>query len=555
MPLRRSLALILVAALAGPAFAAPVDELLRVAPPDAAFVLVVKDARTHVANLQKSPFAASFRASPLGRQVLESGDLKKLREAIDHICTQTQTPPRAFLDEVLGDAVVFALYPEAGGQERSILLLRPSNPALLDQFVEKLNTLQKASGELESVKSSSHGGGTITERKKTAGGSEFYASRNGSFAFSSSESEIKAFLDRDSAREKRPAFNESISRLGLDSAAAVLLVNPRALDSELDAKIAGGKPSEQAFLQWFTGYWKKLDAAALYLKLDADAEIGLALRPREGESLFAPVAASHLWSSIPDDALLAVAGRQKLSDLLDSLGQLIPEDGLRALRAVVEQSLAPIIGKDKLPVVVDALGPNWALWIEPPSTGFLPATVFAIEVQTAGAKGDEAQRALGGAMQYLFQTAQVIHNTRRADQIELVVEEDGGATIRSLRGDKSFPAGVQPAFAIKDGYLLLASDPSAIRRFRKPAAPKESVDVPLARFSASALRKYLQAHGPALAEYASAHSGKPASEVRSWLTAVAEMFEPIDRVDVVSRSSGSGVHLALRLTTSKPLKP
>jgi len=140
---------------------------------------------------------------------------------------------------------------------------------------------------------------------------------------------------------RRPAFVDALARLGVESAAAALLVNPRALDAEMQAKIAEGKPAEQAFLTWFAAKWKQIDAAALFLNLDKNAEVGLAIRPRDGERLLGPVAASRLWSSIPDDALVAFAGQQKLSELVDSIHQLLPEEGRRAIKAVVDQALVP----------------------------------------------------------------------------------------------------------------------------------------------------------------------------------------------------------------------
>jgi len=559
MDLLRSLSLVLFVAFARPVVAGPAEDLLRVAPPDAAFVFVVRDASTHVANLRNSPFAESLARTPLGQRVLESPDLRKLRAAITFVSAQTDTPATSFLTDILGQALVFAMHPSPENdprKERAILLVRPAKPEVLDRFVERLNALQIANGEITEVSARTHRGEGYSERRKSTGTSEFYASRRGTFAFTTSEDELRAFLERDRTVEKSTAFVDSISRLGVESAAVVLLLNPRALDVEMAAKVAAGKPSEKAFLEWFATYWKKLDSAALYLRLDKNAELGLSLRARPGETLLGSSPPSALWSSIPEDALLACAGRQQLSELVNSIDAVLPPDGRRALRSVVEQTLAPVIGKDKLPLVVDSVGPNWAFWFEGPrNEGVLPVAIFALEVQSDGPKATEAMRALLGAMQYLFQTIRVMHNARRMEQIDFVEETQGDLLIRSLVGEKTFPPHVRPSFGLKDGYLLIASNADAIRSFRKPIEKAEGGDVPLARFSVTALRSYLRSKGAALSAILAEQSGSTAANVERALGEMSDSLEPFDRLELLTRTTGATQQLALRLTTSKPLKP
>ena len=547
---RRSICAVgLLAMLAMPAVAAPVDELLHAAPPDAAFVLVLRDARGHITDMRKSPFAATFPDTPLGQRLLESPEVKKLRAAIHFVATQTDTPADSLFDDVLGDGVVFAVRKDSK-QERSILLIRPAKPEVLDRFFEKLNALQVKSGEITAVTSHSHQGKTYTERPKARGRSDYYASRQGTFAFSSSEDEIRDFLDREPADKPSP-FAVSLRELQLESAAAVMLIQPRVLDAEIQAKLSTGTPAEQAFLGWFESTWKKLDSVALYLRLTRDAELGIAVRVREGESRLAPTVASELWTSIPEDAFFAMAGRQTLSELVNAIHAMLPANGRQAVRGVVEQTVVPIVGKDKLPMVVDAIGPNWAMWFEPPGgEGFLPATVFAVEVQATNAA---AGRTIERALQYVFQTVRVMHNARGGASLELVDEKDGAAVIHSLVGDV-FPPGVRPSFAMKEGYLLISSDAGAIRRFRKPTVPAATPEVPLARFHATALRAYLNAQGPRLARFVAERSGASAAEMDERIKQMSGLLESLDRVDVIARTTGPTIHVAVRLVPTKPLK-
>src|SRR5437762_14389944 len=88
--------------------AAPRDELLRLAPPDAALVVVVQNAREHIKNLAESPFAAWFPSTQLGKQLLGSADFRKTREAGAMIFGQIGVTPDDVFGDILGDAAAFA---------------------------------------------------------------------------------------------------------------------------------------------------------------------------------------------------------------------------------------------------------------------------------------------------------------------------------------------------------------------------------------------------------------------------------------------------------------
>src|SRR5262249_33758248 len=153
---------------------------------------------------------------------------------------------------------------------------RPRKPDLLAKVVDRLNELQTNSKELKALVTHKHEGETYYERQKPEGPSDFYCFRDGVFAFSASESEIKAVIDRDktSAKDKIPELVARMTKLGVADAAAVLLVNPRPLDAELAAKVKNAKPEEKGFLTKFAEVWSATEAAALYFSLDTGAEAG-----------------------------------------------------------------------------------------------------------------------------------------------------------------------------------------------------------------------------------------------------------------------------------------
>lgn len=556
-----------LALAASPAFAGPRDELLRVAPPDAALVVVVQNAREHVRNVAASPFIEWFPTSALGKQLAAVGNLKHAREFIGPVFHALGTTPEELLNDVVGDAVAFAFTPAPPSDpkgERAVLLVRPKKPETLAKLIDRLNDTQKSNGELKAVVRKEHRGAEYFERQKP-GGSDFYCFRGGVFAFSGTEPDILGVIDRDAAAGvKPPELAARLTKLGVADAFAVALINPRSLDAEVKAKVSRAKPDEKPFLDHFQEVWLALDSAAVYLALGTDLEAGLSLRfhpdalpPGAKARLTGPRTRPEVWAAIPENALFAVAGRFKVSELIDTIGSLVPGDGPNPLKAAVEQFLGPVFGKAKLPQVLDALGPNWAVWAEPPpeNGGFLPVAVVAVQIDTAGPKGKETARAIVHAVGFGFDAARVAYNAGHADQIESVETEDGGAVITSLANDKVFPPGFRPSFAYKGGYLVVATSPDAIKRFREPKpGPGKSEESPLLRFSGAGTRAYLQKHREPLAKFLSATGHGDEKQLLKQIDQAATVLELLDRVEVVTRGDADGVRIALRAKLAKGLK-
>lgn len=565
---RFALAAVVALAAAGSAAAAPRDEALRLAPPDAALVLLVQNARDHVAAVAASPFAEWFPTSALGKQLGAVGDLRSTLKFLTPVLDELGTTPDELLNDVLGDAVVFAFSPAPPGKptdERAVILVRPRKPETLARIVERVNAAQMKAGELKGVAKKTHAGEQYFERQKPLGPSEFYCFRGGVFAFSSTEADITAVIDRDKAapRDGGGGLTERLEHLGVAHALAVLLINPRQLDAEFDAQVAAAKPDDRVILERFREVWKATEAAAVYLALDRELEIGVSVRfdarvmPAWARGWLAgPKTPSALWAAVPDDALAAVGGRFKAAELLELVLAVLPEDGKKALSAAVADTLGPIVGKDKLPLVLEALGPDWAVWAEPPrGDGFLPVVVAAVRVNGDGPDGKATSKAIGQAVEYGFFTFRVAYNAGHKDQIELREEQDGTTTIVTLVNDAGFPSGFRPSFALKGGYLLVTTDPDAIRRFRPPSAePKAGGEVLVARFNGAATRAHLKQHGPRLAKFLAGLGQGDEKEMAALLEQLAVVLEPVDRVEVVTRSDESSLRVAVRVKLVKPLK-
>lgn len=570
MKTRLALTLALALTLSLPATAAPPrDEALRLAPDDFALVAVVQNLRDHATAVGQSQFAEWFPTTSLGKQLLGGASFKQIIDSATPIFGALGITPSDLLNDIIGDAAVFAFTPGAPNDpngERSVIVVRPRKPDVLAKVVERLNALQTQSKELKALVPHKHAGETYFERQKPNGPSDFYCFRDSVFAFSASDAEIKAVIDRDKSlpKDKPPVLLARLSKLGVADAAAVLLVNPRPLDAELAAKVKSAKPDEKPFLTKFAEVWSAAEAVAVYFQLDTGAELGVSVQfdpaklPASTRSwLVGERTRSAVWSAIPNDALFAIGGRVKANDLLDFIGSLSAGDGKPAVREQIAQALGPLIGKDKLPLVLDAIGPDWGVWIEPPPKGMkdaVPVVVGAVKVQPDGAKGAEAANALVQSLGHGFMLARIAYNREHKDQLELREEKDGDAVIKSLVGD-GLPAGFRPSFALKGGYLLVSTSPDAIKRFQPPTGEmKPGGDVPFARFNATAARDYLKSHGSALAKLLSATGAGDAASLEQQLAMLAQVLEPVDRVELLANGDATGVKLSFRVKPTKPLK-
>jgi hypothetical protein len=564
---RATLALALALTFTLPATAAPRDEALRLAPDNFALVAVVQNLRDHTTALSESPFASWFPTTALGKQLLAGADFKKITDSATPIFGALGVTPTDLLHDIVGDAAVFAFTPAPDNDptgERSVIILRPRKPDVLAKVIDRLNDIQTTSKELKALVEHKHAGETYHERQKPNGPSDFYCFRDGVFAFSSSEAEIKAVIDRDKSapKDKPPALVTRMTKLGVADAAVVLLVNPRPLDAELASKVKNAKPDEKAFLTKFAEVWAAADSVALYFQLNTGAELGLSVQfdpaklPANAKSwLVGDRTPSAVWAAIPDDAIAAVAGRVKPNDLLDFLAALNAGDA-PGVRETLEQAVGPLIGKDKLPMVLDALGPDWGVWVQPPAKGMkdaVPAVVVAIRVQSDSPKGAEAAKALVQSLDSGFVLARFAYNSKHKDQLELREEKDGDVVIKSLAGD-GFPAGFRPSFALKGGYLLVSTSPEAIKSFKPAATEPKPGEVPFARFNASAARGYLSSHSAPLAKLLSAAGVGDAPGLEQQLGMLAQALEPVDRVELVARGDATGVKLSLRVKTAKSLQ-
>src|SRR5207245_6085374 len=122
--------------------------------------------------------------------------------------------------------------------------------------------------------------------------------------------------------------------------------------------------------------------------------------------------------------------------------------------------------------------------------------------------------------------------------------------VKYLVNDESFPPGLRPAFALKDGYLVLATSPEAIRRFR--GTPSETSarpigEVPLLRLSLSGWCQFLRERGEPRLDYAAAKNQVSKEEASRRLDHLLVVLQLFDRVELKQHSEPGLVTLTLRV--------
>jgi hypothetical protein len=564
----RLLLLVLLAGLPARAADRPADTLLKLVPADAAVVVVVRDLRGHTTRLAESPFAAWFARSPLGKHLGGDDGLKKLAETQNVLAGMLGVTAEQLRDDVLGDAVVFAFTPgppDKPEADRSLLLIKPKTPAVLAGMLAKIDQVQVAGGELSAVTLRTHAGKTYTRREKKAGGAEFHTLIDGVFAFSGDEAAVTGVLDRLVAPPASTPAATSLAKLNAGQSLITVWLAPRAFDAAFAAKASSATtPHDRHGPTVAASIWKGLTDAAVLLDLDEDLKLTLVARfdPATLPAAIRPFALpalgpNALASVVPDSAVLAVLGKVKADPFLALADTLTPPTVTPRPREQLDRDLGPIVGKDKLPAVLEALGPDWGFWAVAPEKGggWAPEWTLAVKVGPGKPGQTDPVKAILAAADAAAQFIRVGYNQAHADQIELREETVGGVTVKSLANPIKFPAGFRPAYAMKGGYFVVASSPEVVGKFQSPseaATPAEADAV--VKLSASRLRSYLSEHKEAVAAAYAEFAGKSVAEVRSTLDQLLAVLEPFDAADVRLTSKDNVTRLTLRLKTVKPLK-
>ena len=491
----RFLALLAISCFAGSLVAHPADEVLLHVPPGTAVCIVVRDLSGRMKQLADSPFASWFFRSAIGKKLLDAIDLNNAGEFELTLKHQFGLSTEDLVHDVFGDAVVFAYTP--GTPERALIILKPRKPDVAAKFLAKLDDLQKQAGELESVNAESHRGITYTSRKKKEGVSEAYLLRDGILAFASDEASLKSYLDFRVERSAPAGVATSLAKLNVGDSFATVWFDPRSFDAAFAEKRKLAEGSDRATIETIASIWSAVDHFAIHADLTDKLHVRASAMLNEsklpgimaGLLPFAP-GQSPLWNAIPTDALVAVAGRFAVALLLSKADELSKVAGQPPLTKGMKNDLGPLVGKDKLAAVIEALGPDWGLWLNAPETtdAWTPDWTFALRVRSDPTGKIDTAKSLLEGVDAAAQLARLAYNSSHADQLELNDDTVAGIRVRSFAGQK-LPTGMRPSFAVKVGYFVFASSAERIAKFEAPTTTAGTAkESPLIRISSTGLR-------------------------------------------------------------------
>lgn len=551
--------------------ASPRDALLRFVPENTAFCVVLQELRSHWAALRDSPFAEQFRRSSLAEAAWGSEERQKLERAEKHLQMIGLDWARV-RDELLGDAIVFAFRPGPPGkpeQDQGLFLLHAQNAKVLADLIDQFNDLETKAEVLKNIEERQYNGVTYLRRVSTRSVT-YYLVRGPILVLTGQEGILRQALDQEQAlaREAEPLLVRQLKQMSADRALLALWVNPRAFDAAMAARATQAAPAERAAATTMAACWTAVEGLVLSLHLERELSLVLAVRGRS-EQLPAPARVflaqasrtSELWRLLPEDPLLALTGRIDLSALFDTLGEFLSPKGRQSLQSEVNRTLGATIGRNFIKEILPHLGPDLGLCLIATAEHekeWLPRVLLALRV----AEGDPvapADKAILEVVQLLVRVLILAHNTHQAGPtIELKKRLVEKQEIWVVSGNGVFPPGVQPAFALRNGYLVLASSPEVIERLAQSSPgslPASTRGIPvLLRVSFKAWHAFLTDRRSELIDAMTASKELARSEAAKRIDGVVEGLQLLDRLELRQQTSKNQVVLTLSVQPRQPLR-
>jgi hypothetical protein len=564
------------------------NELVRLIPPDVSVCLTIDDV-AGMSNKTVDPrWIGAVQELPLGKALGDAPQLLQLDLLRTYVHAQIGVDWAELSGRLGADGIVLAYRAGTANQpaeESGLLLIHSKDRDALAKLVEHLTALKAQGGQIATLARHEYKGLQYLERAPVKGG-KFLFVDGSTLAVSNQESMIRSVLDcHTNPKHVPPAGLKRGSEPGPRNLATVWL-NPRGMEGELraEAERLGATPEGHS-LKTFLTYWKAIDGLSLALRDGANPELAIALHARSDKL---PPAArkvvqdaihpSDCWRRFPTDSIMIAAGQSDLRALAETLGNLAP-DGDAGLLSVLRKGVGLPMNQEMFQFLAPSLGPDWGFCVtaSQAKTDF-PHVVFAAKVRTAPGRPEEALGVLN-SVRLMTLVGMADYNNTHKDQVQLKTITSYRGDIHCLVNDERYPKGFRPCFSLRENYLLLASSPEAIEKFKleniniaigpkpgvkpmgsggtvKPAIAKMAaplypvVTTPLARISCQRLADLMKERREAMLHIMAKHRAKGEKDAEARFQSMAATLGLFDQIDFIQQTQGDMVTWILRVQTS-----
>src|SRR5262249_11176581 len=146
----------------------------------------------------------------------------------------------------------------------------------------------------------------------------------------------------------------------------------------------------------------------------------------------------------------------------EALMMLLPEADRTRIAAEAQRTVKTWLKADLVKDLLPNIGPDWGVCVLPAKNPHhLPHALGALAVKP-GQNGPRIDQSLFEGLQRLVGLGVLKYNQNHPGAIRLHTVKQDTTAVLYLTGEKSFPPGMEPACALKDGYLLFASSAETI---------------------------------------------------------------------------------------------
>jgi hypothetical protein len=536
-----------------PAFAQATasSDLLRLVPDNMGVCLVIHDLRGYADAFEKSPWYKLVKKSPLGAALSDAPEVHKLTKFAEDLGKRLKLTWPQVRDEIFGNAVVLAHRAAAKAEdEQGLFLLKAANAKLLAEFVNRINHEQTQRKEVKDVVELKYKGRSYFRRLEK-NSTHYYYVQDAYLFLTSQEDLLRRVLDVHADPKKSGPLPQHLQRARADRALASLWINPRSLDGELKDKANAAQGAEAYGLKKFLTIWQALDAVVLSFTPGRELEVALSLQarvrdlPEVARSLFRDNGKpSELWQRFPKDAVVTIAGRLD-NGMLNMLADFTPPTLREDMSMGLSNGVRSVLRLDLFKDVTPNVGPDWGISVAAaPNAGDFPHILAALAVRPGDKNVDQA---LVKGIEF-FSTVAAL----KSADFNLSSVDQGKVKVHVLSNDKVFPPGLRPAYALKDGFLVLGSCPEAILRFGNsdvaPAAAKEAL---FFRLSMTELTKVVKQYKNQIAAFVALKSQVSHAQATAALDDVLKFLAPFDQLTLSHRADAAEVAWILRLSPAK----